>query len=260
MDGRVRRLRSMEPKKAGGASYMAILEAAAGLFGQFPSRDITLRDILALSGVSNQTLYNAFPSGRDDIAIVLYDRTQRLMVEDFHRHLASVEFRDIKDESTVIHRVSACLVGAVFGSMREGLRVQSALVEYLKDHHLLAIATHTEELESALQQELAQRIGYAYAQEKLPRVVRLSVGLLREMGIQALMNGDVDLDELESDARRSVRSLLGTGLRDQDGPSAGHEFRSQGPSPTAIVGAPISPHKRQGILARILKRKGRGSE
>jgi AcrR family transcriptional regulator len=260
MDGRIKELRNREPKKSGSASYLAILEAAAGLFGQFPSRDITLRDILELSGVSNQTLYNYFPNGRDDIAILLYDRTQRLMVEDFQRHLAGVDFSGLRDETTVINRVSACLVGAVFGSMRAELPVQSALVEYLRDHHLLAIATHTEELEEALLQVLSQRIGHGFTKEKLPRVVRTSVCLAREMGAQALLDGDSDLDELESDVRRSVRSLLGTGLRDQDGPSAGHEFRSHATTPTAIVGAPISPLKRENILQRILKRKGRGSD
>ncbi|MCM2250201.1 MAG: TetR/AcrR family transcriptional regulator, partial [Geothrix sp.] len=87
MDERIRTLRTLEPKNSGRGSYLAILEAAAGLFGQFPARDITLRDILSIAGVSNQTLYNYFPGGRDDIALSLFDRFQRTMVEDFNENI-----------------------------------------------------------------------------------------------------------------------------------------------------------------------------
>ena len=146
MNERVETLRGLEPRNAGRGSYLAILEGAAGLFGQFSAKDITLRDILSVAGVSNQTLYNYFPNGRDDIAITLYDRYQRTMVESFNNHISSINCNEYRDPVPVINKISACLGRAVFGLLKESYRIQSTLLDYLAEHHLLSIATHAEEL------------------------------------------------------------------------------------------------------------------
>jgi AcrR family transcriptional regulator len=258
MNERVKVLRGMEPKNAGRASYQAILEAAAGLFGQIPAMDITLRDILSIAGVSNQTLYNYFPNGRDDIAIMLYDRFQRTMVEDFNNHISLIKLNDHQNELAFINKLSICLVRAVFGFLKNTLPIQSSLFTYLKDHHLLSIATHSEELEEALAQVIIQQMGGRFSRMELPRINRLSVRLVREIAINALENSAFDLDKLESNARKVVRATLKTGLKEPEGPSGDHRTYVQGPASSAIVGAPISPMKKQNILERILKRKGRG--
>jgi AcrR family transcriptional regulator len=257
MDARVRTLRSLEPSNSGRTSYLAILETAAGLFAQFPAQDITLRDILSLSGVSNQTLYNYFPSGRDDIAIALYDRFQRTMVEDFNNHIRTVRLNENQEEVVIIRYLSACLARAVFGFLKETYALQSTLFEYLRFHHLALIANHTEELEEALMRELTLHGGGRFSKTELPRIVRLSVHTVRGIADNAMANKDFPIDKLESNARKLVRALLGTGLQSQDGPSGSHEFRSDATGPFAIVGAPISSSKKQGILERILKRKRR---
>jgi AcrR family transcriptional regulator len=257
MDERIRTLRTLEPKNSGRGSYLAILEAAAGLFGQFPARDITLRDILSIAGVSNQTLYNYFPGGRDDIALSLFDRFQRTMVEDFNENISSINLSN-KEEDYVVNHLSASLVRAVFLFLRQSYAFQSNLYEYLKAHNLVGMATHIGELEEAVARELVAHLGSRLSKAELPRVSRLSVSVVRSIADQALMNEDFDLGVLESNARMLTRSLIRTGLKKQEGPSGPHEFRAYTPAPIAIVGAPISPAKRQGILDRILKRKGRG--
>ena len=258
MDERVTSLRSLEPKNSGRASYLAILEAAAGLFGQFPAEDITLTDILGTAGVSNQTLYNYFPNGRDDVAVALYDRYQATMVEDFNHQIQFIEVDSSQGDSCLVHRLSACLARAVFGFLSESRPIQATLVEYLRQHNLLMTATHTGELEAALVRALATHLGDRMRREELPRVARLSVCIVREVGRAALRDGAFAIDQLESNARKMVRTLLATGLKEQDDPSGFHAFHSYTPAPMAILGAPISPAKRQGILERILKRKGRG--
>ncbi|MDR3685166.1 MAG: hypothetical protein P4L11_15665, partial [Geothrix sp.] len=89
-------------------------------------------------------------------------------------------------------------------------------------------------------------------------IVRLSVRVVREVRNNALESEAFGIDPLESNARLLVRTLLKTGLRDHDGNSGEYHFRYQEPGGSAIVGAPISPLKKQTILERILKRKGRG--
>jgi AcrR family transcriptional regulator len=258
MDERIRTLRSLEPSNSGHASYLAILETAAGLFAQFPAQDITLRDILSLSGVSNQTLYNYFPSGRDDIAIALYDRFQRTMVEDFNNNIRSVNLDENQKEATLIISISASLARAVFGFLKETYALQSTVFGYLRLHNLALVASHMDELEEAMMQVLGLHGGMRFSKAELPRIVRLSVHTVRGIADKAMMNKDFSIDELESNARKVVRSLLRTGLQRQDGPSGSHEFRSDATGPFAIVGAPISSSKKQGIMERILKRKRRG--
>jgi AcrR family transcriptional regulator len=258
MNERVKSLRGLEPKNAGRGSYLAILEAAAGLFRQFPVKDTTLRDILSIAGVSNQTLYNYFPGGRDDIVVTLYDRYQRSMVEEFNKHISLINFNDCHDHLAIINKVSACLVRSVFGLLRESYSIQSTLFEYLLDQHLLSVAAHTGELEEALAQVITRHLGDRFAQAELPRLIRLSVRTVREVGNNALENETFGIDQLESNARLLVRTLLYTGLRGHAGDSGDYGFRYQEPSGSAILGAPISPMKKQNILERIWKRKERG--
>lgn len=255
MDERIKILRTLEPVNSGRTSYLAILEAAAGLFGQFPARDITLRDILSVSGVGNQTLYNYFPNGRDDVAIALYDRFQRTMTEDFKSHIQSIKWDGIKGNAAIIACYSACLARAAFGFMRSTLVLQSSLLEYLRLHNLACTATHTCELEEALVQALSQPQGQAFAKAELPRLARLSVHMVRCFVDIAMSDKDFSIDELESNARKVVRVLLKTGLQELDGPSGSHAFPDYATGPVAILGAPLSPIKKQGILDRILKRK-----
>jgi AcrR family transcriptional regulator len=257
MDERVLALRGMEPKNAGRGSYVAILEAAAGLFGQFPAEAITLRDILSIAGVSNQTLYNYFPNGRDDIVVALYDRYQRTMVEDFNNHISLINFDESQDDLAIINKISACLGRAVLGPSRASYPVHSALFEYLRNHHLFSIASHSDELEEAMAQALGRHLGARLSAAELPRVSRLSVRLVREVANSALEDSALSLEKLESNARLLARTLLRTGLKVQDGPSGGHAFQPQEPASSAIQGAPISPLKKQSILERILKRKAR---
>lgn len=257
MNERVMTLRGLEPKNSGHGSYLAILEAAAGLFGQFPARDITVRDILSIAGVSNQTLYNYFPGGRDDVAIALFDRFQRTMVDDFNESTRSIDIKD-NEPDQMIGYLSASLVRAVFVFLKQSHASQANLYEYLKAHNLLGVASHTSELEEAVARELSTHMGNHVSKAELPRVSRLSVRVVRAIADQALMREDFDIKVLESNARMLVRSLVRTGLKKQEGQSGFHDFRSYTPAPIAIVGAPISPAKRQGILDRILKRRGRG--
>jgi AcrR family transcriptional regulator len=256
MNERVETLRDLEPKNAGRGSYLAVLEAAAGLFGQFPVRDTTLRDILSISGVSNQTLYNYFPSGRDDVVITLYDRYQRTMVEGFNKQISSINFNETNDSSTVINKISACLGRAIFGLLREEYPLQSALFEYLMDQHLLSLATHTVELEKALARVLAQHLGDRLPHMELTRLARLCVRIVRELGNNALEDRSLGIDRLESNARLLVRTLLSSGLQEHGGDSGDYGLCFQGPADSTIVGAPISPTKKRSILERILKRRG----
>ena len=129
MDGRIKLLRSLEPSNSGRTSYLAVLESAAGLFAQFPAKDITLRDILSISGVSNQTLYNYFPSGRDDIAIALYDRFQRTIVENFNNNIQSIKPESVQEDPEMVACLSAGLASAVFGFLKETYCLQSTLFD-----------------------------------------------------------------------------------------------------------------------------------
>lgn len=258
MDERIKTLRNLEPSNSGRASYLAILEAAAGLFGQFPAEDITLRDILSISGVSNQTLYNYFPSGRDDIAIALYDRFQRTIVIHYKNNMQSINIDgEMVEDLKIVTFLSACLARAIFGFLQETYTLQATLFRYLQSHHLTFIASHADELEAAMEQELSLRFGHRFAKAELPRIVRLSVHTVRGIADQAMLNRAFPLDELESNARKMVRSLLQTGLRGKDGPSGIHDFQPHASGPIVVMGATISPVKKKGILDRILKRKRR---
>ena len=116
-------------------------------------------------------------------------------------------------------------------------------------------ASHSEELEAALARELALRFGNRFSASELPRIVRVCVHTVRGMADDAMTNRDFAIDDLESSARKVLRSLLNTGFQNQDGPSGSHAFQADIYGPFAIVGAPISPSRKQGILERILKRK-----
>jgi AcrR family transcriptional regulator len=258
MDQRIKTLRSLEPSNSGHASYLAILEAAAGLFGQFPAKDITLRDILSISGVSNQTLYNYFPKGRDDIAIALYDRFQRTMVDNFNHTICSVKGEEVKNHLDAVAFLSACLARSVFIRLKETLALQASLLEYLNIHNLVSVACHSDELEEALARELSLRFGQYFVAAELPRLVRLSVPTVRGIADVAMLNKAFSIDVLESNARKMTRVLLQTGLQGHEGPSGIHGFSPYETGPHTIVAAPISPTKKQGILDRILKRDQRG--
>lgn len=255
MDERVKILRSLEPVNSGRKSYMAILEASAGLFGQFSAHDITLRDILSISGVSNQTLYNYFPNGRDDIAIALYDRFQRTITEDFKNNIQAIKLHEMYENSAIVKSISACLARAVFGFLKSTITLQSTLFDYLKAHNLLCVANHVDELEEAMFEALSLPLGHRFSKDELPRLARLSVHIARGIADQAMANKAFSLDALESNARKLIRTLLRTGLQDQDGPSGSHAFLEYAAGSVAILGAPLSPTKKQGILDRILKRK-----
>jgi len=259
MHERIRTLRSLEPVNSGRTSYLAILEAAAGLFSQFAAEDITLRDILDISGVSNQSLYNYFPSGRDDIALVLYDRFQRTMAEDFSGHIRSIKWDLMEDDAEIVAYFSACLAKSVFGFLKASRPLQSNLYSYLKIHNLLGIASHSDELEAALMQAFNLPIGHRFVVEELPRVIRVSVHTVRGTADLGLMDRTFSLDKLESNARKLGRALLRTGLRDLDSPSGSHDLAADATRPVWILGAPLSPTKRQGILERIRKRRQSGS-
>ncbi len=219
--------------------------------------DITLRDILSISGVSNQTLYNYFPNGRDDIAIVLFDRYQTSMLEGFRHHLSQVVSEHGSNNAYTIQQISACLAHAVLGVPKDALKVQSALHDYLKAHNLLLLATHTVELEAALEEALDHRLDADYAKAKLPRLAKLAVRIVREVGTHALADPGLVTEELESNARMLVRTLLLTGDGSPERQSGGHLLRPSTPAPAGITAAPISPAKKKSILERILKRKGR---
>lgn len=257
MEDQLRFLRGLEPRNAGQASYAAILKAAAGLFQQFPADAITLRDILTLSGVSNQTLYNYFPAGRDDVALVLFDHFQRDVVTSFNNANRAINWEALPDPADITGVMSASLARAAIGNLKENLRLQASVFEYLKAHRLDASAAPTLGLEEALSQEILLRYGNRFSREELPKVVRLSVRVLRDIAEVAMTHPEFALEGLESKARKLLRPLLQSGVKG-DGPISGnHESLPDIPVPMAIVGAPISPARRQTILARILKRKAK---
>lgn len=254
MNERILHLRSLEPRSAGQGSYMAILEAATGLFQQFPSDAITLRDILALSGVSNQTLYNYFPDGRDDVALVLFDRLRRADHEAFSTCTGQLSWDDLREPSEITRALSACLARATVGNLKSKLPLQSALCAYLKAHRHGAAATHCPELEEALRKEVLLRYGSRFSRRALPLVVRLSVRMVHEVAEVAMAHPEFPLEDLESSARKLLRTLLQSGLKGEDPTSGSHPLQA-GASTAPIPGAPISASRRQVILDRILRRK-----
>ena len=255
MHERITSLRELEPKTSGRSSYQAILEAAAGLFEQFKAVDITLRDILNTSGVANQTLYNYFPNGRDDVAIVLKDRIQQVMTHDFHRLLEGSGRQENTPAEDAIRTIAACLAGAVFNPLKTRFAYQASLHQYLKTHGLLGIANHTKEFEAAFQGSVVSGYGNRFSKADLPRIVHLCVHFTRELAMIALENPQYPPDALEANARMFVRELLRTGMKDREAASSGILLQGGAAPPFAIPPARISEPKRESIFNRILRRR-----
>jgi AcrR family transcriptional regulator len=254
MHERIAFLRGLEPRRAGLASYYAILEAAAGLFQQFPSNAIALRDILSLSGVSNQTLYNYFPAGRNDVALVLHDRFRRSVVADFSRHCRAVDWSALPDAQDTAQTLSDSLAQTTFSCLSQDFRLQSALFHYLQAHRLVSPPSHFRELEDALAQQIALRYGERFQQQRVALTASLSVACLVCTVEVALGNPEFPLDILEASARKLVGTLLLAGIH-ENGHALGNHPAPLYPPSVAVVGAPISPLKRQVLLARMFKRK-----
>lgn len=257
MDDRIALLRALEPRNSGSASYQAILEAAAGLFQQVPADAITLRDILSIAGVSNQTLYNYFPAGRDDVALVLQDRYRKAVLRDFSRNCRTLDWNSLAGTSEVTRALSAALARAIFAPLAENPQRQLSLHQYLTAHRLGAMTSPFPQLEEALAQEILARYGHAFPKQNLSRVVRLSVRSVLSAAEEALSPPQVPLESMESSARKLVRTLLEAGFAGDDPPSGSHGLLPCPPLSDGIVGAPISPAKRETILARMFKRKPR---
>ena len=255
MHERITSLRELEPKSSGRSSYQAILEAAAGLFEQFKAVDITLRDILNTSGVANQTLYNYFPNGRDDVAIVLQDRIQQVMIHDFHQLLESSGKGEDTSAEEAIRATAACLAGAVFNPLKARFTYQTSLHQYLKTHGLLDIANHTKEFETAFQAALTARHGNRFSKADLPRIVHLCVHFTRELVAIALENPQYPPDVLEANARMFVRDLLHSGMKDREAMSSGILLKGGAAAPFEVPPARISEPKRESIFNRILRRR-----
>lgn len=255
MNERVATLRELEPKHAGRSSYQAILETTAGLFHQFPAVDIALRDILSTSGVGNQTLYNYFPNGRDDIALVLQDRYLQAAVHAFHDLVEAADWASHQEGSAPLKLLSACLTKAVFTPINAQFVFHTSLHGYLKTHALLDLANHTDELAEAFQAEVARRLGRRIHAAELPRVAHQCAHLVRELADLAIERPDYVLEVLESNARLVVRSLLQTILKDQEIATAGIPIHAKSASGPSTPQAPISSQKRQSIFNRMLKRK-----
>jgi AcrR family transcriptional regulator len=257
MDARIKFLRGLEPKSVGQASYLAILEAAAGLFQQFPPEAITLRDILGLSGVSNQTLYNYFPAGRDDVVIALFDRFQQGIVLAFRAHVQALAWESHPDPHQVTRALAAALARATFGPLKDNLRLQSAVYGYLRAHRLGSPVPHTLELEETLHDQILLRYGGQFSKPKVPQTVKVGVRIVHTLAEMAATHPELSLDHLESSTRKLLRALLEAGLHGTHAASGDHAFLPDDAISTTIVGAPISPAKRETILARILKRRPR---
>ena len=256
MRNRILYLRGLEPGSSGQASYVAILEAAAGLFRQVPADAITLRDILSTSGVSTQTLYNYFPSGRDDVALVLLDRFQRALLHAFEHNNQSIPWERLGGGAEILKAISASLARATFSYLKQNREMMSGLHGYLERHHLGARTALHRELEEALEREIVLRLGDQYSARELPQVVHLGAKVATSLADTAMSQPDFSIERLESLTRKLLRILLWIGLKEPGGeePRGAHSFPSYTPPPIAIVGAPISPAKQNSILERIYKR------
>lgn len=255
MSERIKELREREPGNSGRASYQAILEASAGLFSQFPVDTITIRDIITTSGASNQTLYNYFPSGRDDVAIVLYDRIQRAQLEDFKNLVGAKPAGLLADPHETTKLISACLARAFFGQLRQHGSLYRNIHAYLDQFSLISLATFSEELERSCGMEMANRYGVMYSEERLPRNAKMAVNLAREMAEQATRHPASAWEELESLTRKLLRVMLASGLNTLHEASGEHALLAPVPPSRSVVGAPLSTLKRLGIIERILKRR-----
>ena len=254
LNERIHLLQELEPKSSGQASYTAILETAVGLFQQFPADAFTLRDILTISGVSNQTLYNYFPAGRDDIAIALFDRTRREMVAAFHHQNQSTSWTSLPTPTDISRALSASLTSATLGVLRQNWPLHGSVFAYLKEHAPAFLATHHQEFEEALHQEARLRYGHLASAEQLPQISRLCIRVLREVTEEALAQPAMTLDTLASSTRKVLRVLLESGTRSEEAPSGSHGLPPPRPSAASIVGAAIKPSHQQAILSRMRKR------
>lgn len=254
MDERIRFLRGLEPKHAGRGSYLAIIEAAAGLFQQFPADAITLRDIIALSGVSNQTLYNYFPAGRDDVAIALFDRLRRADEEAFRSHIQTLAWDSLTDPEAITQALAASLARATIGNLRENFQLQSTVSVYLRTHQLRTRSVHAEELDRALQEEILRRYGNRFPKHAAAPAAQPSLHVVRGVAEVAMAYPAGSLGSLESMARRLLRPILLAGLKEEGPVSGTHPISEDAPPPVAIASAPVGPSRRQAILARIFRR------
>lgn len=253
MHERIKALRGLEPRHAGKASYQAILETAAGLFDQFSPLDLALRDIITASGVGNQTVYNYFPEGRDDIALVLRDRYLLAVQRDFRALIGSMGWPEAASPEEVTRLLCGCLTLAIFTPLKEQFSFHVSLQEYLRAHGLLAIANHTDSLAESFHQELAHRHGNAIASRDQARIAHLCVHVSLELAQLGLHCPDYPMDGLEANARLLSRTLLHSVMKDQHPASVGIALMAE--TPTGMPIAPISPQKRQSIFERITRRK-----
>lgn len=255
MHDRIISLRALEPKQAGQNSYRAILESASGLFSQFPAVDVALRDIIGTAGVANQTLYNYFPAGRDDIALVLKDRYDLDVLHSFERLLESAAWAEGSGATQAAALLGASLVGAVFGRVHQDPFFAASLHGYLETRALATIAAGREDLREALRREAQDRCPGWFTREELPRITHLCVHHAQEMARISMEHPEYPLDRMESNARLIVRSLLQTAVQEWTTSSAGFKARPSAAAPSAVPPARISEQKRVSILNRILKRK-----
>lgn len=257
MHERIKALRALEPDTQGRVSYKAILEAAAGLFDQFPAEAITLKDILSTAGVSNQTLYNYFPEGRDDIALVLFDRYQRTVVHDFRNAVATAEWDAHLEDAALIKLLSACLARACFAYLKANFVLLGTLVDYLSTHRLITLATHTATLEAATARELTARFGARLPAERVPTLAKTLVFLCRGMADMGIRDPGLPLADLECQARLFCRTAIDTALKNAAAVSGGLGIHCYTPADIAVVPPRLNQQTRRGILERILNRKKR---
>lgn len=255
MHARIAQLRSLEPRNAGLASYRAILEAAAGLFAQLPQDGIALRGIVAAAGVGNQTLYNYFPEGRDDIALVLADRFQRSMLDDLKLAIERVDWNAAHTDDDTANTFGSCLARACFGFMESHRPFLSGLFAYLRDHHLDDLLEADEELQACLAAALTARFGLRIPPEARPRLALQCASLARGQVQLALRETTLSLADLENDTRRLVRTLIRGCLQDPRPSSGGHAFEAYTPPPIAVLPPQWTDERRTGLLDRILKRR-----
>lgn len=257
MHERISMLRALEPKQAGQNSYRAILEAASGLFSQFPAVDVALRDIIGTAGVANQTLYNYFPAGRDDIALVLKDRFDLDVLHAFEELLDLAPWESNAGATHASTTLGACLAGAAFGRLRQDPFFAISLHAYLETHDLTAIAGDRHDLREALCREAQTRSPGWFSREELPRICHLCVHFTEQMVKISLDRPEYPMEVMESNTRLLVRSLLQTAVQEWKSDSSGFLVRREATAPSAVPPARISDQKRESILSRILKRKQR---
>ena len=257
MHERIGMLRALEPRQAGRNSYDAILEAATGLFSQFPAVDVSLRDIIGTAGVANQTLYNYFPAGRDDVALVLKDRFDLEILRAFEELVDQARWGEGSGNARASALLGACLAAAVFDRLRRDPFYATSLHAYLEVHDLMAIGGDRQDLREAVFRGAQARSPGWFSREELSRVADLCVHLTLQVVKLSFRRPDYPLDRLESNTRLLVRSLLQTAVVDWQSDSGGTLVRRKPNDPSMGPLPRISDQKRDSILSRILKRKNR---